>query len=344
MVWHTAGYDGTAGSLPAAANAQLYISLQHSNKGQRPDTAATYWAAAVDASHPAQDWTLLITQAWTDQFGVVRETLPLTFIDTIRLPAFSDRAISWGWAPDGLTAFPHIVKDYNFYAGRNGVFGFIGSADGAGGNGARSPGTARPRTSASSRPRGPIRSRSPRGRLLARLRHLPRPAPRVRALGRKARHLHGLEGWGHRQLRQERPRAGFRFLRVARLLGEAAGDPQRGVVRPSRALRERRRLQRPRCRWHRHHAERGRGAARREARCKLSRPARGGRAAPLEHLQGQPRLRPLLRPADGGVSRPQAQQVGQPPVQGPHHRLLGLPGGRPTGSSGWCAAMAPSSR
>jgi hypothetical protein len=134
MVWQTAGYDGTAATLPATANAQLYISLANNNLNHRPDTVSGFWVAAVDTSHPSQSWTILATVAWTDQLGVDRETMPTTVFADVRLPIFKDRAIGIFIPTIGLLPGTTAGKQYLFYAGRNGVFGYIGASDFNAGN------------------------------------------------------------------------------------------------------------------------------------------------------------------------------------------------------------------
>lgn len=108
----------------------LYISLQDGNYGKDPDGGAnaTWWALAIDSTHPARPWVWKITVRYKDTYGVLHETLPVS-VSAPRggLPRFTDRPIKilvTGVVPN-VADYKVVGRDV--YVGQNGTFGIIDS-------------------------------------------------------------------------------------------------------------------------------------------------------------------------------------------------------------------------
>lgn len=108
---------------------QVYISLFDNNKGNTPAAASTFWAVATDTARVPKEWQFVITQSWRDSNGVLLETLGSTPTQSgLKIAAYTDRPVFIGWGVESGGPAAYTITGYNLYAGRNGVFGFIGDA------------------------------------------------------------------------------------------------------------------------------------------------------------------------------------------------------------------------
>lgn len=111
----------------AGTSGILYISLINKNTGNAPAATPTAWAPALDTSRQAREWQWVVTQVWKDANGIIAETLPSSPSAVYKFHIGKDRPATLFIGADGTTAFTSTVLSYNWYRGRRGLFGYVGS-------------------------------------------------------------------------------------------------------------------------------------------------------------------------------------------------------------------------
>lgn len=111
--------DGTA----------TYIAIAPSN-AKAPSANPSFWAVAVDNAHMVKEEDFVVTVGYVDSFGIDREGFPTAPLGADMVSG-EDRPVRFGWAAPANPGFPYKIKNYFIYGGRNGLFGYLDSVDGA---------------------------------------------------------------------------------------------------------------------------------------------------------------------------------------------------------------------
>lgn len=140
-----------ADNAPAYDNAHVYTSGDYTNDGSatwialqatvgNPPPASAgvlgvllytrYWALALDPSHIAKAWEVVVTARYKDAFGIEHETLPSASAG-MTAAVLSDRPALYSWAAPPDPGFPYKLTGYSVYRGRNGLWGWLDDTDAA---------------------------------------------------------------------------------------------------------------------------------------------------------------------------------------------------------------------
>lgn len=115
----------------AAATPAAYIALAP-NTNKQPSANAAWWALAVDGTHIPRVWDYVVTIKYRDGLGRNIEGLPSAKLGGPNVLRAIDRPISCQWTdPVASPGFPFKITGKGVYAGRNGLFGWVGDADAA---------------------------------------------------------------------------------------------------------------------------------------------------------------------------------------------------------------------
>lgn len=112
----------------AAAVPAAYIALAP-NLNKQPSASAAYWALAVDGTHIPRVWDYVVTIKFKDSFGRNREGLPCAKLGGPNVLRANDRPIACQWDLPDPVPFSYVITGFGVYAGRNGLFGWVGDAD-----------------------------------------------------------------------------------------------------------------------------------------------------------------------------------------------------------------------
>lgn len=113
----------------AAATPAAYIALAP-NTNKQPSTNAAWWALAVDGTHIPREWDYVVTIKYKDLLGRNLEGLPSAKLGGPNVLRSIDRPISCLWVvPVVSPGFPFKITGFGVYAGRNGLYGWVGDAD-----------------------------------------------------------------------------------------------------------------------------------------------------------------------------------------------------------------------
>lgn len=115
-------FDAAAGT-PAA-----YIALAP-NINKQPSANLAWWALAVDGTHIPREWDYVVTIKYKDSLGRNLEGLPSAKLGGPNVLRSIDRPISCKWTtPSASPGFPFAITGFGVYAGRNGLYGWVGDA------------------------------------------------------------------------------------------------------------------------------------------------------------------------------------------------------------------------
>lgn len=115
-------YDG------AAATPASYIAIASSTNKQ-PSANLAWWALSIDSTHTAREWDFVVTVRYKDALGRKLEGLPCAPLKLIPVARGTDRPITMQWAVPANPGFSYAILGFSVYAGRSGLYGWIGDAD-----------------------------------------------------------------------------------------------------------------------------------------------------------------------------------------------------------------------